>query len=230
MSKDALLLDLYRRGLETSDCVGYRGTSIESIATARENTGLPGYSPNALHLDLSNPELPQPYDIYFYPRLKTFPFSQLPLLLEEDRISPDTPEFAYADAHRSAPSLGKAHRLLTLLNLDIGKYSYLGVRLIDDPFGRDIGAKDIYNHLVDKGISRTQVLLADLLSRHRKGVVVGLKEAAINQYPILEGDAGDDFRLNVGPGGLDLHFLSGLKPLGLYEKYYFMKLRINRRK
>ncbi len=55
--------------------------------------------------------------------------------------------------------------------------------------------------------------------------MIGLNRSALAEYPISEGDCGDDFRVQTGLRGLSIDFLAVIKPLGEKEQEFFDDLQ-----
>lgn len=219
---------LWQRGLETDDCIGYRGVSLETIEYLIESGAIPGYARAAY--EGASVELPQPGDIYFLPRLQTFPFEKLPGLLTSDRIPPDAFEFALQGCISMAESRAWGHNFAKRLGLDIGIYSFEASVYVEDFDSRKhiMDFHVIRKEFKDKGVSTRAMRKVALLARRRKGVVIGLKKEALDFYVPQEGDLGTDFRINPGTDGLSYTFLSGIKPLGSVEENFFNNLKILR--
>jgi hypothetical protein len=221
------IVKLWEKGLETTDCIGYHCTTLEAIQYSINHNGIPGRTGNSD----PDPTLPQIGDIYFLPRLLTFPFEKLPDLLAMGRIDRSEEEFALREAEMTADSTAMAHKLCSFLKLDISIYGNAAENYLED-LDRERKSLDYFEaERALTGLKLDKKLISQAVdaARKRKGVIIGLKRSALELYPLSEGDAGNDFRLSTGKEGLILNALSGIKSLGPEETLYFQNLKNGRK-
>lgn len=242
MERAELLYRLYKRGLNTPDCVGYHGTSLVTMKVGFDIGFLPGYtSPDAAD---SPSDLPQFGDIYFMPRRKTFPYDKLPELAvdyrwprgytEEDlrsgnrRINRYFARWGNTHLYETmniAESRGRGHAFLAELDLDIGRHDLRAMDVIESKGKFKRFREMAVDYFCNLGISKYRLKKAALIAKKYEGVELGLRECALDMFPPSVGDGGDDFRLSPGLYGFPIECISGIRALGLMEKEFFEDLR-----
>lgn len=216
-----ILLRLYKNGLDTSDCVAYHCTSLETIQTMIVEGIIPGYTESTN----KNPELPQHGDVYFMPRVGFFPFEKLeslpgPFEFENEKYYPKNFEEL-----SKLNDIAQTHKFCSLLGLSIAKYRFAAMFYMDETTdgARTLDGKDAEEKLrllfTDEQLAR-----AEKVAKKRKGIVLGLKRDALKKYPPSPGDLGSDIRLSGGLNGLPIDIFSGIKPLGKEEKEFLDSL------
>jgi hypothetical protein len=215
-----LLLDAYKRGLDDEKCIGYQGTSIETLEHMLDKGGIPGHT----GLFSANKRLPQLGDLYFYPRLSNFPKKILPELFNRDGIPASWKEFAADDSAALAAVRAAGHFFAWFLNLDLAEFRFHAECYVEDYPQRTIETRIAYKKFKKYNLSNHDLAWAVYYARKRSGVVLGLSEEALEVYPPTIGDGGDDFRINVFPRGLDPKYLAGIAALGEQEKAWFSRL------
>ncbi|MDP3882518.1 MAG: hypothetical protein Q8Q48_00475 [Candidatus Staskawiczbacteria bacterium] len=201
------LVRLFEVGLDSKDCIGYHGTSLEAIEFMIENGHLPGGK--FKHIDSGENWL------YFSPKEP----------MRDDYKGKGVDQLE--DAKGYAEDIAQSHFLLKQLGLDIEnknleiKARYLATNDPNDPHNPDAE----YNFFIGLGIDKKLLDSSIKKARKRKGIVLGLSKKGLSDQTILPGDGGgEDMRVYV-PNGLSIDFLSGLEPLGDEEWDYFEKFQ-----
>jgi hypothetical protein len=214
-SREAFLVNLWERGLDTADCVAYHETSLEVIEHLISIGTIPGYT----GLESTDPMLSQPGDIYFTPR-ENFPFDKIPEWAGlGNRGYPATIAdlFVYS-------SIAFVHRACSFLGLDLNQSErLLNIRGEGLEF-----ASDEDEETLTSLFSEQQLAEAEQHAKTRRGVVLGLTRSALDKYPLSPGDdvANGDIRLSLGQNGIPATAFSGLKALGEEESLFFQRLQI----
>lgn len=220
--REAYLIKLWGKDLDTQDCVAYHETSLEAIEILITTGRLPGHTGPTQE----NPNLPQLGDVYFTPRKNVFPFEKLPdiwLLDPRDKwLHPEN----FQDLSYSDDSLPIAHRFCSLLGIDISEFGMQAINYIHDLNG--IKFLDFFEaeiELKKLGLTDEQMTEAYEQAKLRRGLVLGLNREALDQYQLTVGDGGYDFRLNGGLKGLPITAFSGIETLGPEETSFFQGLK-----
>lgn len=201
------LIDLFEMGLDSDDCIGYHGTSLEAIEFMIENGQLPGGKFG--HIDSDDSWL------YFSPKEP----------MRDDYKGRGLDQLE--DAKGYAEDIAQGHSLLKQLGLDIGNKDFeIKARHLATNDPNDLNDPDAeYNFFLGLGIEKKLLDKSIKKARKQKGVVLGLSKKGLSDQTILPGDkGGEDMRVHV-PNGLSIDFLSGLEPLGDEEWDYFEKLQ-----
>lgn len=214
-SNETQLLTLWQRGIEDPSVVGYHSTSLETILYSIRYGSFPGHT----EVPYDDPELPQRGDIYFAPRMATFPFGLLPDLLSQDMIR-SMDEFGLRESRGTAISRAVGYRACDLLGLPAEKYGLLVTGYLNDRVVRG----ENRGKLFDMGFTRDELIDVISKAKKRRGIVVTLKREALDTYPLSTDDSGTGFRLSTGILGLPLRFLAGLEALGEEERQFFEDL------
>ncbi|MBI4089098.1 MAG: hypothetical protein HY424_00120 [Candidatus Levybacteria bacterium] len=225
--REKITLGLWRKAIDTPECIGYHCTTLETIEHAIINGRIPGYT----ELSNENPDLPQAGDIYFLPHPINFPFERLPQLIDVSTISPYGKDAALRETEISSCDTAVAHRFCSILGLDISVYTQTALNYIldyDRP-KKTIDFKEASEIFQRLGFNPNLINQAIIVAKKRKGIIIGLARKALIKYPIAEGDEGTDFRLQTKERGLPLSLLSCIKPLGEEEIAFFQTLRRSHR-
>lgn len=219
--REQSLVRLWERGLDTIDCVAYHHTTLEAIEYLIANGGIPGHTGPEIY---TSPELPQPGDVFFIPRILNFPFGRFPDLWgsrdDSKLYSTDADSFI---ASQTIEDLPIAHRFCSLLGLDIGRYGSAALCYVEDPKVLDF--LDAVKLLHKAGLTDPQMDTATETAKTRKGIVVGLTRRALDKYTVSIGDQGNDIRVSTGLNGLPASALSEIIPLGTEETAFLEGLR-----
>jgi len=219
--REKILVRLYQNGTNTSDCIAYHGTSLETIQFLITKGFIPGYTA----FINNNPELPQHGDIYFMPRLGVFPFDKLPSLPNPSESKNKKYYPKKVEELFPPDDIAKAHRFCSLLSLNIAEYGYDAMFYMDDYNGaRTLDGKDAEKRL-KLLFTDEQLAFAEKMAKKRKGVILGLKKDALEKYSLSQGDLGSDIRLNGGLNGFPIDIFSGIKPSGKEEKAFLDALK-----
>lgn len=205
------LVELFEAGMDSKECIGCHGTSMESVEFLIEHGHLPGGKFE--HIGSEERW------IYFFPEESHFP--DVPKEKKFRKIDALKEAAGYADA------IAKSHFLLKTLGLDIENEEFECVArglATDNP--NDINDPDAeYNFFIKMGIDKKQLKKTVKEARKRKGVVLGFSEKLLEGHLVMPGDSGEnDLRISV-PEGLKFEYLSGLEPMGDEEWEYFEKLQ-----
>lgn len=221
-SRERQVIKLWENDLLTPDCVGYHCTSLETIQYMIATGVIPGHT----ETDYDDLALTQKGDVYFLPRMETFPFTRLPQLLNKDRIQPEWGEFALTESVETAIDVAMGHRFCSYLGLDLATYSFWA-EIYAREYGGNKKTTDYWKAkkaFADLQLRQGHIVEAVKAARKRRGIVIGLTNDALNKFPLSEGDEGTDFRLSTGENGLPIDCLSGLRTLGYEEMMYFYHL------
>lgn len=206
------LIELFERGLDDEDAIGYHGTSLESIEYLIRNGHLPGGT-------FENPPKHevQPGDFYFFPNKAKFPEHPLASTFHDADTAIDK-------AAIYAQDIAEEHYLMKKLGLDFSNMKLRNAaRWVTE--GYTVDSETCYRLLLAQGLSKGNLDRAIKEARGRKGVVLGLGPSMIEQHLPMEGDKGHgDLKIHL-PAGLDISFLSGLEPIGQQEWDFFEKLQ-----
>lgn len=228
--RERALVQTWQRGMETEDCIAYHGTGLETVKYLIEYGGIPGATDPIFKYELDNSGRTRIGDLYFLPRLATFPFEIMPPeqdLRAQDRIPIGMEEFALNDCISMAEDRAQEQFFCNMFNLDIGKYGWNAYSIVTQFDRLPLVSGDFriaYEVLLSLGITPDEITTAVTATRVRKGIVIALKNNTLDFYPPSEGDAGDDFRIRVNNGGLPVDFISGILPLGKCEMLFFEDL------
>lgn len=202
------LVVLFETGLDSNDCIGYHGTSLEAVEFMIENGHLPGGKFE--HIDSMENWL------YFSPKY--------PMRSDYKEKASNPIE----EAKGYAGYIAGSHFLLRELGLDIDNQEFENKarNLVADTPNDMFNDPEAEHRFFQKmGINRESLDLLIKKARKRKGLVLGLSEERMSFQIILPGDAGgEDMRVHI-PDGLGVDFLSGLEPVGDEEWEYFEKLQ-----
>jgi hypothetical protein len=208
------LVEVFEKGLEDEECIGYHGTSLEAVEYMLEHGHLPGSCEADSEYGYEKGSL------FFYPRKAAFPdYPGSENFFDND-------EDAIRDTKVYADIIARFHYIVKALGLDLGnpEHQYLG-RVLgegDSPEAEEIIAKLI----TERGKTRQEIkdILRD--AQKRKGVVISLDKKILEKHKLGAGDdslAGQDLRV-ICPEGLDFMNISGLEPAGQEEWDFFKTL------
>lgn len=192
-----------------SDCIGYHGTSIETMLVVID-TGFVPCRTAGKEFWLRNG------DLSFFPVKSKFPshknFDDFP---NEGEVIDST--------HGYANDIALEHYFHRITGMDLKK-PYHEVRLCLSPKYRPDSnhhfMKYLKRRLKEKMPTAEEVYRILDESRERKGLIIGLREAVLENYKLLDGDYGEgDLRMRC-PGGLDYRLITGIIPLGEHEKKF----------
>ncbi len=199
------LASLFESGLDSEDCIGYHGTSLEALEYMIEHGYLPGNSDqdkiNAIH---------------FYPLRSAFKDVHSNTPLEENVVK---------EAAGYASDISGEHYFLKKLNIPFDneetrlKSRYLVIGCPNDP--SDPNAE--YNYFLKMGVDKRALDEALFEARKRKGVVLSFNNEIVKSFKIMPGDPGD-LKI-ITPNGLSLDYISGIEPMGQKEWDYLEKLQ-----
>ncbi len=220
-SAEKALVDLWKKGIFTSECIAFHGTSLEAIQIMAHTGYIPGYT---LNDDYESSELPQPGDVYFHPRDNTFPFDEVNID-EFTNLNPGHFKDTLTWSMSYAKSNAVAHNFCAQLGLDISQHELHAYDFHED-FYRPTSPDGIENRAYFRNLRIPEHLQSQTLitANRRKGVILGLHRNTLKHLPISLGDGGDDFRVSTGMKGLHYQFLSGLLALGPQENAFFASL------
>ncbi len=215
---DRELVRLYQNGIETDDCIGYHGTSLESILSLRQTGSLlgkttPTHTPDSEFGDL-----------HIFPII----FELLDGLGEPDPKPKDwSREIVEEMASGYATDNARDHCFLGSLGLDINNEQYSNDVL-------DVSTENSFNYdnpvflevvktFLNLGLSNTDIDRYLKRASRRKGIVMGISINILEHFNLKLDPEEYAFRINV-PLGLDYRFISGLKPVGPIEIAWFEHL------
>lgn len=227
---EAWLAILATRSLRVKGCIGYHGTSLETVEYLLKHGVLPGHTNSSDSLLL-------PREFYFNPRLHKFPLTH-PLFtksswlemrrlfsLKDGRCSINDRSLI-EDCISHANMISPSHYFLKNLGLriDDGEYDYqarIMLSSLDDSQlpGKDKEAEEYFLRFRDLGFSEKELFRLINKARQRKGVVMGLSSRLLQSYVVEEGHDAFDVKITV-PEGLDGSFLSAIRPLGNQERAF----------
>ena len=213
------IIQLTEIPLGVFSCVGYHGTSIESIDYILQHGKLPGTTYDTYPGQEDNP---QEGDIYFVPS-GNFPVRRLP---ELEDVADDI--LGRTSVSKYAWTVALGHGFCSKLNISIENcaraYSFIdALKNYGDKFRAKEEEYVFFQNI--SGRSREEIDVAVEVALQRKGVILGLDKKALSKFRFSYGDQGDDFRVSTNIEGLALKYLSSIKPLGEVERKYFEDLK-----
>ena len=208
------VIQLFEAGLDSPDCIGYHGTSLEAMDFLIEHGHLPGggYDKG------STTDIPdgEKY-LYFFPKKSEFSKHELAdSFLEDEEILEETKGYSQG--------IAGSHYLLKKLGLNIDDQDLeFKARCLT---GRiPIDAEEEYQHFIGLGINEKVLDKTIEEAKKRRGVILVLSKKVLESHVISNGDEeGGDLRILI-PEGLTLEFLSGIEPVGQEEYRYFATLQ-----
>ena len=198
------IVQLFEMGLNSEDCIGYHGTSLESVNHMVNNGVLLGRL-----YDTSRAVYFFPFKSKFqnHPLVDTFP--------GEHDILERTSKYARQNA--------ESHYFIRVLDLDIEKKEDLieSFMLSD----RNYSMNEILKKHPKLGFRRSNLLKIIRESEKRKGFILGLNSKVLQSFIIENGDEKEGDLKIICSNGLSYEYLSGIEPLGQEEWNYFVKLQ-----
>ncbi|MDP1722553.1 MAG: hypothetical protein Q8L37_05070 [Candidatus Gottesmanbacteria bacterium] len=189
----------YRTGLRPDGCLGYHGTSIQTLQNVLETGVVPGVTGK------ENPtrfNRPHNGDLYFWP---------------SDYEELDQNAIALAASYATA--IAQSHALLQLLKLDATHDTYARAArniLRDSP--------EFQNEYMEMlGVSLDPSALQEYMRQamQYKGVVIGINSYAQLKYHVVDVEPDDDgCRLETNGEGLPYHFIHGIEAMGPMEREF----------
>ena len=199
------IVQLFETGLDSEDCVGYRGTSLESMEYIVNNGVLLGRLYGASR------------EIYFFPFKSKFQNHPLrDTFPDEHDVIERTSQYAGQNA--------ESHYLIRLLDLDIeNAKDYVESLMLSEG---DYFMDEILKKHPKLGFRRSNLLKIIHEAEKRKGFILGLNSKVLQSFKIMGScDIKEGDLKIVCPNGLPYKYLSGIEPLGQEEWDYLVKIQ-----
>lgn len=207
-------------GEPNPQCIGYHGTSLETIKYVLKNGILPGTMIRTNQQTAKDYSGWHPYGtLYFCPTIEGLPFPN-------KEYAPYTLQEALEETSGYAEDSAQSHRFLAMLNLPfddpISKSASLF--LTNDYFPGDEESEKVLQGLLKERPnlqrSHIELVLEHIKILQPKGFVLGLNRALLDSKDITKLDLEDDeseFRMHV-PNGLNFKYICSIEPMGPTER------------
>ena len=207
------LLSLLEVGVsETSDVIGYHGTSTEALEILLKTGTLPGQTRGNEYHDLG--------DLFVMPVSKNIPSPWFHENHSKDQ--PSEPE----ESEGYAGDIALRHFVLHQLNIPLSdKISHDIVMELEEERERPISISAAAKKFVKRvGEEKIEALFEKGLER--KGVLLSIKKTALDKHGLGFGDsAGYDAKLQTGASGLTLEDIGGIRTLGKDGEDFIKRLQ-----
>jgi len=211
-----IVADLFERGLDDENCIGFHGTSLESIEYLMKNGHLPGQVEEDEKYGYGKGEF------FFYPKGEVFSGKESPF---KEEFESDKEIMERAESYANV--LSQTHYIIAKLELDLGnpKHQYIG-RVLQ--LGLSDEAEDMIDDFIKKGKTKKEIYKILNESKNRKGVVIGIDKKVFDGFQCKVGHPSDEdgnyLHMNCATG-MDIIFITGIEPMGQQEWDYLTELQ-----
>lgn len=229
------VLRLVEIDLKATTTVGYHGTCIEAVEIILAGGALPSSTADKDGYVYFLPRRDQPEQVKLWSELGlSEEFKANTEIAEANRV--ELPTVYAAQAAKSVFFLRKlglevsydtrSHPLHDSVTQLLVHWPTFDASL-DDNFDED-WSRESWRKLCDAGVSEDRLESLRIEMSDRSGIMLGLSTKILSDFQVTDGDDGvnGDFRIHT-PHGLDLSYITAMKPLGAYEQEYFRTLTMS---
>jgi hypothetical protein len=191
------IIKQYNLGLTTKGCLGFHGTSLETLRFAIQHGYIPGSQSQ-----LTTGENIKQGDLFFFPLTDTSKFQEI-----QDNTA------------RYAKNIAMAHHILKHLNFDINDLNMMeAASELVSP--QNLRPEFYKKSLETLKLTPNQAEQVGNEAYKMQGFIIGIDYRVTDLFSVLPGDLGEnDMRIRTG-WGLPIRYILGIKPLGKAEKYF----------